>query len=202
MQQVERACSLSKTLKDVASGKISNWSMILEKQRCPKGQRICKIFGAEWRETSCTPCKRGRFGPLVQAGHSDSSDSIHASRKAIFGPKNYAGNLTFISWHFLDKRCHFVFESADSVKLERLFDPICTSYGAWKAAKRSNPKIRVPNSQESSIQQLHTSVQCSFWCQTSLHLQSCQFSHPTIFVGKNFVKYIPLEYDETQIINV
>ena len=49
-------------------------------------------------------------------------------------------------------------------------------------------------------QQLHILVQFSFWCKTSLHLQSFQCSHPTI-VGDNFEKYIQLEYDETHIID-
>ena len=154
----------------------------------PKGQRICKVFGVEWRETSFSPWKCGRFGPLVRSWHSETSVSIYASRKAILPPKNYAVNFTFISWHFHWYKVSFLFLRA-------------LTPGSIKSCKeiRSNPKSHVPNSQESCMytlpnsqqppphlinyieselhthkQQLHIFVQCFFWCKTSLHLQGFQ----------------------------
>ena len=47
VQQVGRAGSLSKTLKDAASGKIFHLMNDFRETEMPKGQRICKVFGVE-----------------------------------------------------------------------------------------------------------------------------------------------------------
>ena len=47
VQQVGRAGSLSKTLKDAASGKIFDLMNDFGETEMPKGQRICKVFGVE-----------------------------------------------------------------------------------------------------------------------------------------------------------
>ena len=135
------------------------------------------------------PWKCGRFGPSISVlhWHSETSISIYASRKAILPPKNYAVNFTFISWHFHWYKVSFLFLRA-------------LTPGSIKSCKeiQSNPKSHVPNSQESCMytlpnsqqpphqikcieselhtqkQQLYISVQCFFWCKTSLHLQGFQ----------------------------
>ena len=47
VQQVGRAGSLSRTLKDAASGKIFDLMNDFGETEIPKGQRICKVFGVE-----------------------------------------------------------------------------------------------------------------------------------------------------------
>ena len=47
VQQVGRAGSLSKTLKDAAFGKIFDLMNDFGETEMPKGQRICKVFGVE-----------------------------------------------------------------------------------------------------------------------------------------------------------
>ena len=49
-------------LKEITSGKMFDLINVFGETEMPKGQRICKVFGFEWRKTFCTPWSGLKLG--------------------------------------------------------------------------------------------------------------------------------------------
>ena len=109
----------------------------------PKGQRICKVFGFEWRKTFCTAWSGLKLGEnsrkifficesvedLVRWCYPDILSLLfqYTFRKAI-APKNHAVNHIHILALSLMISEIFIFESADSVKSEEQAGTFAVEY--------------------------------------------------------------------------